>query len=107
MGILLPYDGKMKNHGRKEKEYFDVITLDDGSYKVVKLHYSYTKYRCLDKNCHTTYTFPVNFARENSRYTKRFEDYVMKMAAGAHYSFVSLKTYMLSDCLSIITMKYL
>ena len=90
MGLPVAHNGKMKNKERKEKIFYDVITLEDGTYKIITLHYSYTKYACLDENCHTTYTFPVTFARANSRYTFRFEDFVMKMAAGAHYAFVSL-----------------
>lgn len=88
-GENLIHAARMKNHGKFEKKFFDVIKRPDGSFKVVTLHYLYYKYRCLDDTCPTVYQKPITFARENAHVTRRFEDYVVGLASMMSYSEVS------------------
>lgn len=85
------HEARMRNHGKFEKKFFDVIKKPDGSFKVVTLHYLYYKYRCLDKTCPTIVQKPITFARENAHVTRRFEDYVVGLASFMSYSEISDK----------------
>jgi transposase len=79
-------EGEVRNHGRFEKEYTDVIKIDDGSLRFISLHYVFYKYRCTNCECHTLFQKPINFARENANVTKRFEDHIVNLAMFLSYS---------------------
>ncbi len=89
LGIKPKYDCRMKNHDLFEKQFFDIIRKDDGSFKVVTLIYQFYKYRCLDENCATVYQKPISFAREGAHVTRRFEDYLVGLACHMSYSEIS------------------
>ncbi len=89
LGIKAKAECRMKNHGTFYKDYYDVIKNDDGSFRVVTLHYKFYKYICLDEECPTVYQKPIDFARENAHVTKRFEDTVVYLACFMSFSMVS------------------
>lgn len=86
MPCCIRCEGEVRNHGRFEKEYTDIIKKDDGTLKFISLHYVFYKYRCTNCDCHTLFQKPIYFARENANVTKRFEDYVVHLAMYLSYS---------------------
>lgn len=88
-----PLCGKrMKNHGKYERQYLDVVFSDDGKPQYITLHYLFYKYRCMDEECdRTLFQKPIDFARENANVTKRLEDVIVRYASAFSYSKVERK----------------
>lgn len=78
---------RMKNHGKYERQYLDVICEEGKSPRFITLHYLFYKYRCMDKECNRTlYQKPITFAKENANVTERLEDLIVKYASALSYS---------------------
>lgn len=85
---------RMKNHGKYERQYWDVVLNEEGHPQYITLHYLFYKYRCLNKECELTlYQKPVEFACENANVTKRFEALLTRYASSMSYSQVQQKIY--------------
>ena len=85
---------RMKNHGKYERQYWDVVFNEDGTPQFITLHYLFYKYRCLNEECELTlYQKPVEFAVENANVTKRLEALITRYASSMSYSQVQQKIY--------------
>lgn len=85
---------RMKNHGKYERQYWDVVFNEEGNPQFITLHYLFYKYRCMDKECSLTlYQKPIDFASENANVTKRFEALLTRYASSMSYSQVQQKIY--------------
>ena len=69
--------GPVENHGRFNRTLIDVVSVD-GYKQFARLHYYFYKYRCLDPECGAVFQKPVEFVKENSKTTKRYEDEVLR-----------------------------
>ena len=78
---------RMKNHGKYERQYLDVICEEGKLPRFITLHYLFYKYRCMNKECERTlYQKPISFAKENAKVTKRLEDLIVRYASTLSYS---------------------
>lgn len=78
---------RMKNHGKYERQYLDVISSNIEKPKFITLHYLFYKYRCLNEDCNLTlYQKPIDFAYENANVTKRLENLIVRYASFLSYS---------------------
>ena len=78
---------RMKNHGKYERQYLDVVMNEDGTPHYITLHYLFYKYRCMDEKCNRTlYQKPIDFARDNANVTKRLEDVIVRYASAFSYA---------------------
>lgn len=78
---------RMKNHGKYERQYLDVICEDGKPPRFIVLHYLFYKYRCMNEECkRTLYQKPVSFAKENANVTERLEDLIVRYASALSYS---------------------
>ncbi len=83
---------RMKNHGKFERIYIDVMSGDDGKPRYIDLHYLFYKYRCLNEDCELTlYQKPIEFANDNANVTKRMEDQIVRYASYLSYAQVENK----------------
>ena len=82
----------MRNHGKFERQYLDVISEKGELPRIVILHYLFYKYRCENEECgKTIYQKPIEFARESANVTYRLENLIMKHAVTMSYSQVEQK----------------
>ena len=75
--ICIECSGKVKNQGRFNKTYIDVVTINKQK-QFARLHYYFYKYLCLNEECGALFQKPMHFASEKARITRRYEDEVMK-----------------------------
>lgn len=90
--------GPVENHGRFERTLTDVITVKDKK-QFARLHYFFYKYRCLNPDCATVFQKPINFVKENSKVTKRYEDEVIRhlMYESIDKTRNDMKSYVIDD----------
>lgn len=75
--VCVECGGVVENHGRFDRTLIDVVDID-GHKQFARLHYYFYKYRCLDPECGAVFQKPINFVKENSKTTKRYEDEVLR-----------------------------
>lgn len=69
--------GPVENHGRFARTLIDIVSVD-GEKQFARLHYYFYKYRCLNPECGAVFQKPIEFVKENSKTTKRYEDEVLR-----------------------------
>lgn len=69
--------GPVENHGKFERTLIDIISVD-GNKQFAKLHYIFYKYRCLKKDCGAITQKPMQFVKESSKTTKRYENEIIR-----------------------------
>lgn len=77
MPVCAECGGSVENHGRFARTLIDIVSVD-GEKQFARLHYYFYKYRCLNPECGAVFQKPIEFVKENSKTTKRYEDEVLR-----------------------------
>lgn len=99
MPVCVECGGPVENRGKFERTLMDVITVD-GDKRFARLHYYFYKYRCLDPDCGAVFQKPIEFVKENSKATKRYEDEVLRhlMYESMDKARKDMETYIVAGC---------
>ena len=65
---------RIKQQNSFTREFWDAAPIDDGL--IVKIEYTFHRYKCRNPRCGSVFSDPITFARPNCHVTKRFECFV-------------------------------
>lgn len=99
MPVCAECGGPVENHGKFDRTLIDVVSVD-GYKQFARLHYYFYKYRCLDPECGAVFQKPIDFVKENSKTTKRYEDEVLRhlMFESMDKTREDMSCYIVDDC---------